>query len=73
MTDGYSHKPEVEGVLKAVMELGGPGQVLWGRAQVARDEFRKLDYAGMGKAADELAGQLEAALAVWTEWLKALR
>ena len=66
MTDGYSHGPEVENVLAAAMAFGGPGQVLFGIAQNARDAFRELDYANRVRAADALAGHLEVALGLWT-------
>jgi len=64
--NGCSNGPEIEKVLKAVMELGGPEQVLFGIAQNARDAFRKLDYANRVRAADALAGHLEVALGLWT-------
>ena len=66
MTDGYSHGPEVENVMAAAMAFSGPGQVLFGIAQNARDAFRKLDYANRVRAADALAGHLEVALGLWT-------
>ena len=70
--DGYSHKSEIEAALAAIIALGGPGEVLRGVAEKARDAFRRLDYAGESVAADDLAERLVVVLRRWVRKMKAL-
>ena len=65
MTNGYSHYNEVEKVLASLIELAGPGEVLSGRAETARDRFRQLGYASECSAADDLMRRLADALDGW--------
>lgn len=65
VSDGYSHGPEVEKILAAILAFGGPGQVLWGATESAKDVWRKLDHAGKTKAADDLAALLEIVMPDW--------
>jgi len=70
--NGFSHKEEVEKLLAAIIALGGPGEVLRGVAEKARDAFRNLDYAGESVAADDLAKRLVVVLRRWDRKTKAM-